>query len=271
MAKLQTELQQQSNEAPQLPALSSGVSEGPTSTPEQVQSDESDIESQHSLPRPRVPDETYGEDALRHSIVALVAFALLLILIALQLYGLYAAIRSRNEKDLKVQWCSPSFRDFGIALTTGNCELFSIIDDRNSGISCIELPAEQQREWIIGTIVALVAASACQIGDMILLKWTQNDSKRKCRGTVRLQRPWLTMFGGVTMIVLLIAFGVFSANRLPSGVTELVWVYRKEPEKVVGRVCQARLKSPGLRGTIIAYTDGLFGSWGGMYFGKYVD
>lgn len=236
-----------------------------------MQPDEPDIESQRSLPRPKHPEESYEKDALRHSIVGLFAFILLLILIGLQIYGLYATIRSRNQKDLKVQWCSPSFRDFGIALTMGNCKLYPIIDDRDSGISCIELPAEQQQEWIIGTIISLVVALACQIGDMVLLKWTQHASKRKCRGTVRLQRPWLTMFGGVTMLILLIAFGVFSANHLPSGVTDLVWIYRKEPEKAVGRVCQAELKTPGLRGTIIAYTDGLFGSWGGIYFGKFTD
>lgn len=85
-----------------------------------------------------------------------------------------------------------------------------------------------------------------------------------------MQRPWLTMFGGVILLVLLITLGVFNANRIPEGVTSHIWIYRKEPATAVGRVCQTILKSAGLRGMIIGWTDGLFESWGSSYVGSFV-
>ena len=37
-----------------------------------------------------------------------------------------------------------------------------------------------------------------------------------------------------------------------------------------GRVCRGSLKSPGLRGMIVGWTDGLFGSWCSLYNGRVV-
>ena len=83
-----------------------------------------------------------------------------------------------------------------------------------------------------------------------------------------MQRPWLTMFSGVLVLVILVSFGVFNSNRLPPGVTNKVWIYRKEGPAAAGRVCQGTLTSPGLRGMIIGWTDGLFNNWGEVYFGN---
>ena len=204
-------------------------------------------------------------DVLRHAIVAFVAFFFLLALIILQVYGLYAAIQGLKHKDLTVKWCSPSFRDFAVAITTGNCEKYEIIPSTSNGIGCIALPAQQQHDWLIGTVICLSAALIFQIMDMCLLRCAKG---RKCRGGVTMQRPWLTMFSGVLVLVILISFGVFNSNRLPPGVTSKVWIYRKEGPTAVGRVCQGTLTSPGLRGMIIGWTDGLFNNWGDVYFGN---
>jgi hypothetical protein len=69
------------------------------------------------------------------------------------------------------------------------------------------------------------------------------------------------------MLVILVAFGVFNAARLPAGVTDAVWIYHKEPRATVGRVCQAKLQAPGLRGMIIGWTDAVFSGWGNVYYG----
>ncbi|KAF2478381.1 uncharacterized protein BDR25DRAFT_365611 [Lindgomyces ingoldianus] len=210
--------------------------------------------------------EKHGE-SLRHAIVAIIAFVLLLTLLFLQIWALAAAVQGRNhKKSLRVKWCSPAFQDFTLAITTGNCNVYGILESSSNGISCIELPAVLQDEWLTGTIICLSGAIVCQAIDMALLRCAHG---RRCRG-VRMQRPWLTMFGGVILLVLLITLGVFNANRLPEGVTSLVWVYRKEPMAVVGSVCQTRLKSPGLRGMIIGWTDGLFESWSSAYEGSVV-
>lgn len=203
-------------------------------------------------------------DRLRHAVVAVFAFALLLILVTLQSYGLVAAVRGKSEKNLTVRWCSPSFRDFALAITTGNCKKYEIAESSSNGIGCIYLPAEQQRDWLTGTIVGLAAALAIQFIDTVLLRCSKSW---RFRG-VKMQRPWLTMFGGILMLVLLISFGVSYSSRLPPGVTDVVWVYRKEPGADVGRVCQVNLKSPGLRGMIIGWTDGVFASWGDSYHGS---
>ncbi|ORY10195.1 hypothetical protein BCR34DRAFT_355411 [Clohesyomyces aquaticus] len=209
--------------------------------------------------------EQANVDAFRHAVVAFVAFILLLILLVLQIRALVAAVQGRNHAQrLTVKWCSPAFRDFALGITTGDCNLYGIVNSSSNGIGCIALPAVLQDQWLTGTIICLSGALVCQVVDMILLRCAHG---RKCRG-VRMQRPWLTMFGGVIMLILLITLGVFNANRLPEGVTSKVWIYRKEPMALAGRVCQTHLTSPGLRGMIIGWTDGLFEAWGSVYEGS---
>jgi len=203
-------------------------------------------------------------DALRYALIALTSFLLLVILLALQLFGLYSAVHGQRQPDLRVNWCSPAFRDFAVAVTTGNCQKYTVIDSSSNGIGCISLPGDQQRDWLTGTIIALSVALVCQVLDTILMLLT--NSKTKWRA-VKAQRPWLTMFGGVIMLVVLVVFGVFNAKDLPKGVTEAVWIYRKEPSREMGRVCRGLLNPPGLRGVMIGYMDGLFESWGGVYHG----
>ncbi|EXL42743.1 hypothetical protein FOCG_15188 [Fusarium oxysporum f. sp. radicis-lycopersici 26381] len=211
-------------------------------------------------------DQKAENNLLAHSFVCLAAFTLFLALVILQIYGLVAAVRATGEADianLTVKWCSPSFRDFAIAVATGNCEKYNVTSSSSNGIGCISLPARQQRDWLTGTIVGLGAALVLQAVDMVLMRCARD---RRCRG-VEMQRPWFTMFGGTLMLVILVAFGVFNAARLPSGVTDAVWIYHKEPRATVGRVCQAKLQAPGLRGMIIGWTDAVFSGWGDVYYG----
>jgi hypothetical protein len=203
-------------------------------------------------------------DVLRHSVVALVAFIFLLMLLTLQTYGLAAAVHGKNSKeDIRVKWCSPAFRDFAIAVKTGNCATYPVIDADSSGIGCIKIPATQQRNWLVGTIIALVLAIVCQIVDTVLLL---SAGGKSCRG-VTLQRPWLTMFGGGIILIVLISISASNSIRLPEGITETVWIYRKDPSTAAGRVCQGTLKYPGLRGSLIGYEDGIFSGWSATYFG----
>ncbi|KAF2195800.1 hypothetical protein K469DRAFT_649992 [Zopfia rhizophila CBS 207.26] len=210
--------------------------------------------------RPKRPND----DILKHAVVALFAFIFLLILIGLQLAGLVLAVQGRRQKGLTVKWCAPAFRDFAKAITTGDCQAYEIGPSSSNGIGCIDVPARHQEDWLTGTIICLSASIAFQVIDMVLLRCAHG---KKFRG-VKMQRPWLTMFGGVLILVMLIAYGVFNANRLPPGVTNTVWIYRKEPCEMLGRVCQGNLKSPGLRGMIIGWSDGLFDSWGSVYHGS---
>lgn len=233
----------------------------------------STIISRHTIQRQDAPrpsprfvhkNDHLHPGALRYAIVALTSFTLLLMLLVLQLFGLHAAVIGRRQKDIRVNWCSPAFRDSAVAVTTGNCQKYNVIDSSSNGIGCISLPGDQQRDWLTGTIIALSVALVCQVLDTVLMLLTNSETKWR---KVKAQRPWLTMFGGVIMLVVLVVFGVFNAKDLPKGVTEAVWIYRKEPSRETGRICQGLLNPPGLRGVMIGYMDGLFESWGAVYHG----
>jgi uncharacterized integral membrane protein len=214
--------------------------------------------------QPAMAPEDPHPEALHYAFVAIVSFIFLVMLLILQSYGLYAAIEGRRVKDVRVNWCSPAFHDFAIAVTTGNCQKYEIINSSSNGIGCISLPGDQQRDWLLGTIISLSAALICQFLDAVFM--LSSHSGWRPRG-VRAQRPWLTMIGGCIMLVVLIIFGIMNANDLPEGVTETLWIYRKEPWRDMGRVCRKTLNPPGLRGVMIGYMDGLFESWGGVYHG----
>jgi len=188
-------------------------------------------------------------------------------LFILQIYGLAAAVNATHtiaSTPLTVKWCSPSFRDFALAITTGNCDIYPIADSSSNGIGCISLPARQQRDWLISTIAVLGVSIAIEVIDMLIMRVGRG---RTCRGGVEINRPWLCMFFGVLSLAILVAFGTFHAARLPPGVTDVVWIYRKDPLASVGRVCHVNLKAPGLRGMIIGWSDGLFAGWGYVYHG----
>jgi hypothetical protein len=58
---------------------------------------------------------------LRHAIVAFISSIFGIILVSLQILGLAFAITGRRSTNIKkVRWCSPSFLDFALAVTTGN-------------------------------------------------------------------------------------------------------------------------------------------------------
>lgn len=200
----------------------------------------------------------------RQALVALTASIFASTLFVLQLYGLAHAVSGRKQPNLLMKWCSPSFQDFTLAVITGTCQKFTTFSGGSNGLSCIELPAEQQYFWLTGTIVLLSCTMVAQVADILLLSVTRTE---RVHG-VRMRRPWLTMFGGVIVLIILICYGVFTSRQLPAGITETVWIYRKEPHDAFGRVCEVRLWNSGLRGMILGWSDGLFSSWGYTYYGR---
>jgi hypothetical protein len=212
-----------------------------------------------------VPTVEENKDALHYALVGLLAFIIGLMLVTLQGLGLYYSATGIHTKDITVTWCSPAFRDFVVAVTTGNCQKFKVISSSSNGIGCVSLPGSQQRDWLRGTIIALSTALLCEVADTVLMMCTTSETAWR---KVKAQRPWFTMFFGVIMLTMLIVEGLGDASSLPKGLTEAVWVYRKEASRAVGRVCKGKLNAPGLRGMMIGYMDGLFQSWGGLYDGR---
>ncbi|PVI03764.1 hypothetical protein DM02DRAFT_716696 [Periconia macrospinosa] len=186
--------------------------------------------------RPRLVNARMARQAL----VALTASIFALKLFVLQLYGLALADSGRKQPDLAIRWCSPSFRDFTVATF---------------------VPTKEQYLWLKGTVILL---SCAVVAHLALLSLTRTE---RFHG-VKVRRPWLTMFGGVIVFIILICYGVFTNDQLPAGITEMVWVYPKSPYDALGRVCKVRLWNSGLRGVILGFSDGMFASWGSTYYGK---
>lgn len=80
-----------------------------------------------------------------------------------------------------------------------------------------------------------------------------------------MKRPWFSMFGGMVLLIVILILGVTDAQNLPRGITEEVWIVMDNP--VAPFVCRGSLGPGGLRGEIIAWTDGLLATLRSYYFG----
>ncbi|ETS79525.1 hypothetical protein PFICI_09378 [Pestalotiopsis fici W106-1] len=186
-------------------------------------------------------------------------------LASLQIIGLVSAINGLAVKDtLESTWCSPMFESFAIGVLDGNCRLHSVSSSASRGIGCIKLSGAQQAGWLAGTVGVLIASLVLELADMLVL--TLVTSKSKWRG-VKMRRPWCTMFCGVAILVFYVIYGLLEASRLPSGMPEVVWVFRKEPSLGIETVCRGIITPAGVRGSIMGWTDGFLSNWGRTYFG----
>ena len=111
------------------------------------------------------------------------------------------------------------FQPFVLAVMNGNCDVYGVTPNPNSGVGCIQLPAELQSNWLSGTVALISISLVFQIFDMVIL--TLVRSHQRWRGA-KMQRPWFSMFTGILVLVIIAIFGVFNATRLPRGVTETV-------------------------------------------------
>lgn len=199
---------------------------------------------------------------------AALALLWLLWIAVLQVVGLSYAVNGSKVRDLTARWCSPDFQPGVIALIDGNCNVRKIADshDFNRGIACVELPATQQITWLTNTVVIVSISLGVQFFDAVTMIMSHGNSAA-CLQMINPRRPWLTTIAGLFIYIVLASGGIELANHLPDGITQRVLVLRFERSLGVFPVCASRLLSPGLRGAVIGYTDGLFNSWGSAFYG----
>ncbi|KAK7751971.1 hypothetical protein SLS62_006114 [Diatrype stigma] len=186
-------------------------------------------------------------------------------LVAIQTMGLASAIQGlRSREELTSSWCSPMFQSFAIAVGDGNCAIHPVHPSASKGIGCITLSGRQQAGWLAGTAAGTAVSLALQLADLLVLALV--ESAAKWRG-VKMRRPWATMFAGIVVLVVYVVYGVVNASRLPGDMTERVWVFRQEPSLGIATVCRGTITPPGVRGSIMGWTDGFLSSWGRAYFG----
>lgn len=177
----------------------------------------------------------------------------LVILISLQIIGLvYAGLRYFNHGTLIASWCSPAFDIGGNAilpgLSPGSDCLSYPVTPTHGGTGCIGLPGDQS-EWLLWTFITLCAEVVLQVADGFLMVKTS-----------RWDRPWFTMITGVIVYISLVIAGVRRTLYLPISGHTVAIAYPQG-------ICRTDLYEGGLRGAIVAWSDGVFQGLRTVYFG----
>jgi hypothetical protein len=153
----------------------------------------------------------------------------------------------------------------GALSVMSNCDMHRVDMSASQGIGCIRLPADDQYRWLAGTVAVLSICLVFEILDGAILVLV--SAKSSWRGN-KMKRPWFSMFAGNMVLICILIVGIYSASQLPRQITKLVWVFRYEPSIQASTVCIGTLKSYGVRGSIIGWTDGFLKSWGEAYIGS---
>lgn len=194
--------------------------------------------------RDGIPDDVMPFSLL---LVFLLSGMFLIILFVLQVIGLAYAIRRYLEHQTELaSWCSPAFV-LGGTMFAADCFNSTILPtDRGTG--CVLVPGDQV-SWLQWTFTALAIEIFLELLDgmmMLRIYWS---------------RPWLTIFVGIVVWSVLIAVGIARTLMLPIAGHTVAIV----DDSGVG--CKTELFEGGLRGAIIAWTDGIFEGWDIVYFG----
>ena len=196
--------------------------------------------------------------------VAIAALFLFIAIIVLQLLGLKKANDLNRTGQLpKVRWCSPIFQPFGVAVRDGECHVHPIEISSNKGLGYISLPGVQQKGWLTSTIAGTSISLVIELVDFLILMYVSSDTR--ARGLIRLRRPWCSMFCGFAVLGVTFIFSLIYAQQLPPGMTSNIWLVVNTDRPAI---YSASLLTPGLRGGLIGWNDGVFGGWGQAYFGS---
>ncbi len=91
-----------------------------------------------------------------------------------------------------------------------------------------------------------------------------NVKYRTFRG-VKLKRPWFSILFGLAAMLTIAGFSGIHSTSMPDGINEKVLVVSNGTSPFV---CTGSLHPAGLRGAVLGWTDGVFESWGSLYFGS---
>ena len=195
--------------------------------------------------------------------IAISALLLFLAVFVLQILALQAAVKIVHDSAPLVSWCSPMFQPFGAAVIDGDCHIYAISrHEKSTGIGCILIPGQQQKSWILLTLIITVAALVMEFVDLTILTYV--NTKTKCNG-VKMRRPWCTMFGGLVVLGITLGFGLMYAQYLPPGISSRITIVMNVQNR--NFFYTGRLVSAGLRGALLGWNDGVFSSWGKEYYG----
>jgi hypothetical protein len=182
---------------------------------------------------------------------------------AMECLGAAMAIRYFNSDDLFVSWCSPILQPFANAIVDGDCNIYAVDDEPFKGVGCIELPGLMQKGWLRATAIGMPFLMVTQLVDLGILLFV--TSSYRSANKVKMRRPWSTMILGQLLIVFVCIYGCIHAYNLPGSITKDITIITQDGNNLT--VCSATLAAAGLRGSIIAWTDGVFSGLGSLYYG----
>jgi hypothetical protein len=76
------------------------------------------------------------------------------------------------------------------------------------------------------------------------------------------------MIGGVLIMLGLIVMSIVHSMHFPDDLSETLLIFRHDPSSDSFGVCVGQVHPAGLRGEILAWTDGLLGFMGTVYLGS---
>ena len=208
------------------------------------------------------PELPRGHGLIAKAYLVILSLTLLAVLVVLQFIGLRYAATGRHVSDLKARYCSPLFQSSLAVLT--NCEVLPVYLMGSHTIGCIDLPGTEQKRWLTATVAVLSISLMLEAFDAAVLILLGTGTRWRGR---ELNRPWASMVGGNIALIAALIVSVYYSLMVPAGTDGEVWVFRYEASVEAATVCRSGVRPPGVRGQVIAWTDGFLGSWGPAYYG----
>ena len=185
----------------------------------------------------------------------IISAILLVALLVLQGAGLFFSIShflQRNHLQLQTTWCSPAFQ-LGNETFNAECVYLPITQYETLGIACVSVPGDQAT-WLGWTAFGLFMFLIFEIIEFAILFIPR---LRNFRNKYHYRAPFITTLGSIIVWFAFIMIAWSEMKHLPEGLSESRLGIVTELEGI----CAFDAFPGGLRGTIIAWSDGIFGGW----------
>jgi hypothetical protein len=194
-----------------------------------------------------------------HGVLLIVCVVNFFALVTLQIVGLIHSIRAYSQYHvLETQWCSPALQ-LGSQLIDGTCQTHNITLSDN-GTGCASVPDNLATSWLLVTTVVLIIELVIEVIDALIL--INVNAERKLWVDIKKKRPWFSMIFGIGVLAAFIAIGVIQSRFFPlPGGNHVAIIGRAEG------TCTSNLYYGGLRGSIIAWSDGILEKLSTAYYG----
>lgn len=233
---------------------------GPESAAEQAHNRLVEQHTQSYQPNRRNPcTKSNGRSVEVQTALLVLCVLLFLALISLQITGLVFSAKGNAENEsLAMSFASPGLQ-LGSILFDSNCNAYNLTKDEGQGVRKFLVPGGTQHGWLHANVIVLSIELVLEAVDAVIMFSIFMDRGRR----LQRRRPWFTMVSGIAAWAVIIGFGVYFSQKIP---------FEENRVALAGddlnSTCQVLLYPAGLRGTMIAWADGLFYGYNAtVYYG----